>query len=75
MVFVFKENSFWILVWQLVVKSSPEKEWLGWWDFVGMQHAVLSAGGKELERSNTFQSMLFRNVYSTGTCVHVLARL
>ena len=40
-----------------------------------MHHAVLSAGGKELGRSNTYQSVLSRNVYSIGTCVHVLARL
>jgi len=71
----FKENSFCIFSWQLMVKFSPEKEWLGWWDFVGMHHAVLSAGGKELGRSNTYQSVLSRNVYSIGTCVHVLARL
>lgn len=58
-----------------MVKSSPEEEWLGWWDFVGMHHAVLSAGEKELGRSNTFQSMLSRNFYSTGACAYVLARL
>lgn len=40
-----------------------------------MYHAVLSAGGKELGRSNAFESISSINVYGIGTCVRVLARL
>lgn len=50
LVFVFKENSFWILVWPPIVKLLPEKEWLDQWDFVDLCHPVESSGGIELSR-------------------------
>lgn len=60
MVFAFKENSFWILSWQLMVKPSAGKGkgWLAW-DFVGMHHAVLSAGGGGVRDTKHFSKHVF----------------
>lgn len=50
LVFVFKENSFWILIWPLMVKPLPEKECLDQWDLLDLCHAVQFSGGMELRR-------------------------